>query len=45
MDPPDILIQPRLGDLKMFDFDQAERAILEGYTQAKFQINNIKSLL
>lgn len=45
MDPPDILIQPRLGDLKMFDFDQAERSIHEGYTQAKFQINNIKLVL
>jgi len=45
MDPPDILIQPRLGDLKMFDFDQAERSILEGYSQAKYQIDNIKSLL
>jgi NTE family protein len=45
MDPPDILIQPRLGDLKMFDFDQAERSIYEGYTQAKHQIGNIKTLL
>jgi NTE family protein len=45
MDPPDILIQPRLGDLKMFDFDQAERSIQEGYTQAKLQIDNIKTLL
>ena len=45
MDPPDILIQPRLGDLKMFDFDQAERSILEGYNQAKVQIDNIKSVL
>ena len=45
IDPPDILIQPRLGDLKMFDFDQAERSILEGYTQAKYQIDNIKSIL
>lgn len=45
MDPPDILIQPRLGDLKMFDFDQAERSIQEGYTQAKYQIDNIKTLL
>jgi len=45
IDPPDILIQPRLGDLKMFDFDQAERSILEGYMQAKYQIDNIKSLL
>lgn len=45
MDPPDILIQPRLGNLKMFDFDQAERSIYEGYTQAKQQIENIKTLL
>jgi NTE family protein len=45
MDPPDILIQPRLGDLKMFDFDQAERSIHEGYTQAKYQIDNIKLIL
>lgn len=45
MDPPDILIQPRLGDLKMFDFDQAERSILEGYTQAKLQIDIIKRML
>lgn len=45
MDPPDILIQPRLGNLKMFDFDQAERSIYEGYTQAKHQIENIKTLL
>lgn len=45
IDPPDILIQPRLGDLKMFDFDQAERSINEGYTQAKLQIENIKTLL
>jgi NTE family protein len=45
MDPPDILIQPRLGDLKMFDFDQAERSIKEGYSQAKYQIDNINSVL
>ncbi len=45
MDPPDILIQPRLGDLKMFDFDQAERSILEGYEQAKRQISNLKTNL
>ena len=45
MDPPDILIQPRLSDMKMFDFDQAKRSIQEGYTQAKYQIENIKSML
>jgi len=45
MDPPDVLIQPRLRDLKMFDFDQAERSIQEGYVQAQYQIENIKSFL
>jgi len=45
IEKPEILIQPRLGDLKMFDFDQAERSIQEGYIQAKNQIDNIKSLL
>ncbi|NQT62210.1 MAG: patatin-like phospholipase family protein [Candidatus Marinimicrobia bacterium] len=27
---PDVLLSPRLGDMSFFDFDQAERAILEG---------------
>jgi NTE family protein len=44
MDPPDILIQPRLGDLGMFDFDQAERSIKEGYDQTKIQLENMKVL-
>ena len=44
MDPPDILIQPRLGDLRMFDFDQAERSIKEGYDQTKIQLENMKAL-
>jgi NTE family protein len=44
MDPPDILIQPRLGDLSMFDFDQAERSIKEGYDQTKIQLENMKAL-
>lgn len=42
IDPPDVLIQPRLGDLKMFDFDQAERSIREGYEQTKLQLEKIK---
>ncbi|MBC8377018.1 MAG: patatin-like phospholipase family protein [FCB group bacterium] len=28
---PDVLLSPRLGDMSFFDFDHAERAILEGY--------------
>jgi NTE family protein len=36
--PPDILIQPSLGDMSFFDFDEAEHAIDEGYHQAKVAI-------
>lgn len=32
---PDVLIQPRLGDMKFFDFDMAERAIGEGYRRGE----------
>ncbi|RMF08564.1 MAG: hypothetical protein D6762_05375 [Candidatus Neomarinimicrobiota bacterium] len=43
--PPDVLIQPQLGDLKMFDFDQAERSIREGYDRTLEQVPRIKALL
>lgn len=39
--PPDILIQPHLGDLKMLDFDQVEHTIEEGYIRAKEKIGEI----
>lgn len=42
VDPPDILIQPRLGDLKMMDFDQVERTIEEGYIGIKKKIGEIR---
>jgi len=45
IDPPDILIQPRLGDLGMFDFDQAERSIKEGYEQTKLQVEKYGSIV
>lgn len=45
IDKPDILIEPRLGDLKMFDFDQAERSITEGYKQTKLQLEKFGSIL
>ena len=38
---PDVLIQPRLGDMKFFDFDDAERAIQEGYHRAEEVIPDI----
>ena len=43
--PPDVLIQPRLGDLKMFDFDQADRSIQEGYRRAVEKIKDIQARL
>jgi len=45
VDPPDILIQPRLGELKMMDFDQVEHVIEEGYIGIKEKIEDIKMLL
>jgi len=45
VDPPDILIEPRLGDLKMMDFDQVDHAINEGYIKMKEKIDDLKTLL
>ncbi len=43
--PPDVLIKPRLGDLKFFDYDQVEHAIEEGYIATRNKVNDIKMLL
>lgn len=45
VNPPDILIKPRLGDLKMLDYDQVEHAIEEGYIATRNKVNDIKMLL
>ena len=45
VDHPDILIQPRLGELKMMNFDQVEHTIAEGYIAAREQIEDILPLL
>ncbi|MFQ6609510.1 MAG: patatin-like phospholipase family protein [Fidelibacterota bacterium] len=45
MDPPDILIQPELADLNLFDFTQAERSISEGYDKTIAKMESIKMLL
>jgi NTE family protein len=45
VEPPDVLIQPRLGQLKMMDFDQVEQTIEEGYISVKEKIEEIKKLL
>ena len=45
VEPPDILVQPRLGALKMMDFHQVEQAIEEGYIGVKEKMEDIKALL
>ena len=45
VEPPDILIQPHLGQLKMMDFDQVEHTIEEGYSRVKDKMESIKFLL
>ncbi len=45
VEPPDVLIQPRLGQLKMMDFDQVEQTIEEGYIGVRDKIEHIKKLL
>jgi NTE family protein len=43
--PPDVLIKPHLGELKMLDFDQVEHTIQEGYNKAKEKIDDIRVML
>jgi NTE family protein len=45
VEPPDVLIQPHLGQLKMMDFDQVEHTIEEGYAGVKDKIDEIKAQL
>jgi NTE family protein len=45
VDRPDILIQPRLGELKMMNFDRVEHAIEEGYIAAREKLEDIQTLL
>ncbi len=42
VDPPDVLIQPRLGEMKMLEFDRVEQAIEEGYIAVKEKIEDIR---
>jgi NTE family protein len=44
VEPPDILVQPRLGALKMMDFDQVNLTIEEGYISVKEKMEDIKAL-
>ena len=45
VDRPDILIQPRLGEMKMMNFDQVAHAIEEGYIGAQEKLEEILSIL
>jgi NTE family protein len=45
VEPPDILVQPRLADLKMMDFDRVDYTIEEGYLGMMERIEDIKALL
>ncbi len=45
IDRPDILIQPRLGELKMMNFDRVEHAIEEGYIGVQEKLEDIQTLL
>ena len=45
VDRPNILIQPRLGELKMMNFDQVEHAIEEGYIGVQEKLEDIHNLL
>ena len=38
-EPPDLLIQPKLGHLKFLEFHRAKEAIAEGYREMKSHIN------
>jgi NTE family protein len=37
-DPPDLLIRPKLGDVRFLEFHRAEEAIAEGYREAMVQL-------
>lgn len=41
-DPPDVLIQPRLGHINFMEFHRAEEIITEGYRSASSQLANWK---
>ena len=45
VEPPDILVQPRLGEMKMMDFGQVEKAIEEGYQGVKDHLADIRMML
>ena len=45
VEPADILVQPRLGEMKMMDFGQVDKAIEEGYQGVKDHLEDIRMML
>ncbi len=45
VDKPDILIQPRLGELKMMNFDQVEHSVEQGYISVQETLEDIQNML
>ncbi len=45
VEPPDILVQPRLGEMSLMDFGQVDKAIDEGYRGVMDHLEDIKMLL
>ena len=45
VEPPDILVQPRLGEMSMMDFGKVEKAIEEGYRGVRDNLEDIKMML
>jgi NTE family protein len=45
VEPPDVLVQPRLGELRMMDFDQVAKAIEEGYLGVRDCITDIRRMM
>ncbi len=45
VDQPDILVQPRLGEVKMMNFDQVKHSIEEGYIGIQENLEDIHNLL
>ncbi len=39
--PPDLLIQPELAHLGMFDFDKADEAITEGFEKTRVAVQHL----
>jgi NTE family protein len=43
-DPPDVSLQPRLGDIGLSEFHRAGEAIERGYEEAKMRLPELKRM-